>query len=54
MKIRLTHNWRNRKAGELLEGREAVAALNEKAASVEGRKPVDRAEKRPAPDAERR
>jgi hypothetical protein len=54
MKIRLTQNWRNRKAGDLVEGKEAAAALTEKVSEVEGRKPSDRAEKRPKPGAERR
>jgi hypothetical protein len=54
MKITLTQNWKNRRKGDTVEGREAVEALNEKAAQLEGRKPVERAEKRPAPDAERR
>jgi hypothetical protein len=54
MKITLTQNWKNRRKGDTVEGREAVEALNEKAAQLEGRKPVERAEKRPAPGAERR
>lgn len=54
MKITLTQNWKNRRKGDTVEGREAVDALNEKAAQLEGRKPVERAEKRPAPGAERR
>ena len=54
LKIRLTQDWRNRKAGEVIEGREAAAALNEKVVKAEGRKPSDRAEKRPGAGAERR
>ena len=37
-----------------VEGKEAAAALNEKAAKAEGRKPYDQAEKRPGSSAERR
>jgi hypothetical protein len=54
MELKLTRNWRGKQAGEPVKGQAAADALNEKAAQVEGRKPVEQAEKRPEPRAERR
>lgn len=55
MQIRFLTNWKNRKAGDIAElsGREAAAALRDKAAEPVASRPRDRAEKR-LPHAERR